>query len=173
MSVHGRLSRPIRRCIVRMDRKTRNADLRIRCRLVLKMADGMSAHAAARAVGCAPCTAWRVATRFKSEGESGCSIVGPKTDRSRWTTTCAAGSCRSCSGTLAITASDAAIGRWKFGARGAVEDARNASPSCEPWRRIGLIVKSCSSPMRSTCTRTRASAPTDAARDSALRRDCQ
>jgi transposase len=71
MFVHGRLSRPLRRRIIRMDRQARNPDLRIRCRLVLKMAGGLSAHAAALAVGCAPSTGWRVAARFRAEGESG------------------------------------------------------------------------------------------------------
>jgi transposase len=71
MFVHGRLSRPIRRRIIRMDRQARNADLRIRCRVVLKMAEGLSAHAASLAVGCAPSTGWRVAARFRAEGESG------------------------------------------------------------------------------------------------------
>ncbi len=67
----GRLSRPIRRRIIRASQKTRNADFRIRCRLVLKMAEGLSAHAAAMALGCAPSTAWRVALRFRAEGEQG------------------------------------------------------------------------------------------------------
>lgn len=71
MFVHGRLSRPIRHRIIRVDRKTRNADLRIRCRVVLKVAEGTSTHSAALALGCAPSTAWRAVARFKAEGESG------------------------------------------------------------------------------------------------------
>jgi transposase len=70
MLVHGRFSRPLRRRIIRLDRTTRNPDLRIRCRVILKMASGMSARAAALAVGCAPSTAWRVGRRFEVEGES-------------------------------------------------------------------------------------------------------
>lgn len=71
MFVHGRLPRPVRRRIIRLDRKTRNSDLRIRCRLVLKMDGGLSARAAALEVGCAPSTAWRVRRRLQEEGESG------------------------------------------------------------------------------------------------------
>lgn len=71
MFVHGRLPRPVRRRIIRLDRKTRNSDLRIRCRVVLKVAEGQSARAAALALGCAPSTAWRACRRFQEDGESG------------------------------------------------------------------------------------------------------
>ena len=37
-----RLDRPMRRRLVRLDRKTRDADLRIRCRVLLKVAEGRS-----------------------------------------------------------------------------------------------------------------------------------
>lgn len=48
------LPRAERRRLERLDRKTREADLRIRCRIVLNVAQGRSARAAAEEVGCAP-----------------------------------------------------------------------------------------------------------------------
>ncbi|MBK8233560.1 MAG: hypothetical protein IPK72_24025 [Candidatus Eisenbacteria bacterium] len=59
------------------------------------MAEGLSAHAAAMALGCAPSTAWRVALRFRAEGGRACSIGGRRTGRSRSTKTFAAESSRS------------------------------------------------------------------------------
>ena len=64
-----RLDRPTRRWLVWIDRKTRDADLRIRSRVLLKVHAGASPHAAARALGCAPSTAWRMVARFKEWGE--------------------------------------------------------------------------------------------------------
>jgi len=65
-----RLRRAVRLWLRRLDRKTRDADLRIRCRVLLKVAAGLSRHAAARAVGCAPSSAWRMVTRWEQEGEA-------------------------------------------------------------------------------------------------------
>ena len=65
------LARPTRRRLVRLDRDTRDADLRIRCRVVLKVTEGMSCTAAARALGCAPSTAARIVARFRRHGEAG------------------------------------------------------------------------------------------------------
>jgi len=65
-----RLGRPTRRRVQKLDRKTRDADLRVRCRVILEVADGMSRHAAALAVGCAPSTAWWIVDRFVSGGEA-------------------------------------------------------------------------------------------------------
>jgi transposase len=53
-----------------LDRKTRDAEVRVRCRVLLKVAAGMTRHAAARAIGCAPATAWRIVARFETHGEA-------------------------------------------------------------------------------------------------------
>jgi transposase len=71
MAIPWSLSRPTRRRLVRLDRKTRDADLRIRCRVVLKVAEGVSCRAAARALGCASSTAARIVARFRHHGEAG------------------------------------------------------------------------------------------------------
>jgi transposase len=71
MSVQLSLARPTRRRLVRLDRATRDADLRIRCRVVLKVATGLSCRAAARALGCAFSTAARIVARFRHHGEAG------------------------------------------------------------------------------------------------------
>ena len=68
MRIH--LVRPVRRRLTRLDRKTRDADLRIRCRVLLKVAEGRSLNAAARELGCAPATAWRIVARFAVQGEA-------------------------------------------------------------------------------------------------------
>lgn len=65
------LARPTRRRRVRLDRKARNADLCIRCRVVLKVADGRSSTEAARTLGCAPSTAARNLARYRRHGETG------------------------------------------------------------------------------------------------------
>jgi transposase len=65
-----RLSRAVRRRLQRLDRKTRDADLRVRCRVVLKVAQGLSARSAAREVGCVPSTAARIVAAFLAEGEA-------------------------------------------------------------------------------------------------------
>ena len=71
MSAQLSLARPTRRRLVRLDRDTRDADLRIRGRVVLKVTEGMSCTAAARALGCAASTAARIAARFRRHGEAG------------------------------------------------------------------------------------------------------
>jgi len=65
------LPRAERRRLERLDRQTRDADLRIRCRIVLKVAQGRSARAAAEEVGCAPSTGARIVARYRVEGEAG------------------------------------------------------------------------------------------------------
>lgn len=65
-----RLRRPTRLWLRRLDRKTRDAELRVRCRVLLKVASGMTRHAAAAAIGCAPATAWRIVARFAAHGEA-------------------------------------------------------------------------------------------------------
>jgi transposase len=64
------LNRPIRRRLQKLDHKTGNADVRVRCRVLLKVSQGMSRHAAAGAVGCVPSTAWQIVNRFLLLGEA-------------------------------------------------------------------------------------------------------
>jgi len=49
--------RTTRMWLTRLDRKARDADLRVRCRVLLQVHAGKSPHAAARAIACAPWTA--------------------------------------------------------------------------------------------------------------------
>jgi transposase len=65
-----RLRRATRLWLRRVDRKTRDAQVRVRCRVLLKVASGMSRNAAAREVGCAPSTAVRIVARFEAHGEA-------------------------------------------------------------------------------------------------------
>ncbi len=65
-----RLGRPVRRRLQRLDRKTRDADIRVRCRVLLKVEQGLTRHAAALEIGCAPSTAWRIVNRFLLIGEA-------------------------------------------------------------------------------------------------------
>ena len=71
MAVQLSLARPTRRRLGRLDRATRDADLRIRCRVVLKVAEGMSCREAAHGLGCASSTAARIVARFRRHGEAG------------------------------------------------------------------------------------------------------
>ena len=64
------LKRSARRRIQKLDRRSASADQRIRCRVVLKVATGLSCNAAARELGCAPSTAVRIVARFETEGEA-------------------------------------------------------------------------------------------------------
>jgi len=81
MAAQLSLARPTRRRLVRLDRKTGNPDLRIRCRIVLKVAAGMSCAEAARALGCAPSTAARSVARFRWHGEAG--LIDGRSDNGR------------------------------------------------------------------------------------------
>ena len=65
-----RLRRATRLWLTRLDRKARDADLRVRCRVLLKVHAGKSPHAAAREIGCAPWTACRIVAQFLSGGEA-------------------------------------------------------------------------------------------------------
>jgi transposase len=65
-----RLPRACRRRLERLDRTTRDADLRVRCRVILKVNQGLSARAAARQIGCVPSTAARIVARFLEEDEA-------------------------------------------------------------------------------------------------------
>ena len=64
-----RLSRATRKWLGRLDRKTRDADLRLRCRVLLKVHAGQNPHHAAHEIGCHPATAHRIVARFRSCGE--------------------------------------------------------------------------------------------------------
>ena len=64
------LNRPARRRVQKLDRRAATADQRIRCRVVLKVAAGLSCNAASRELGCAPSTAVRIVARFQTEGEA-------------------------------------------------------------------------------------------------------
>jgi transposase len=63
------LARAERRRIQKLDRKTRDGDVRVRCRVVLKVASGASRRRAAQDVGCVPSTAWQIVTRYLQKGE--------------------------------------------------------------------------------------------------------
>ena len=64
------LKRPARRRLQKLDRKRPSADVRVRIRVILKVAAGLSCNAAAREVGCVPSTAVRIVARFVREGEA-------------------------------------------------------------------------------------------------------
>ncbi len=64
------LDRVSRRRVTKLDRRTRDAHLRIRCRVLLKVSQGLSRRAAARELGCAPSTAWWIVERFRVRGEA-------------------------------------------------------------------------------------------------------
>jgi len=64
-----RLRRATRLWLTRLDRKARDADLRVRCRVLLKVHAGQSPHRAAREIGCHPATACRIVARFAADGE--------------------------------------------------------------------------------------------------------
>jgi transposase len=65
------LHRTARRRLEKLDRKRPGADTRVRIRVILKVAEGLSCNAAARDVGCVPSTAVRTVARFRREGEAG------------------------------------------------------------------------------------------------------
>ena len=64
------MKRATRLWLRRLDRKTRDAELRVRCRVLLKVAAGKTRNAAAREVGCVPSTAVRIVARFEAQGEA-------------------------------------------------------------------------------------------------------
>ena len=67
---HGfRLARPARLWLRRLARKTREAGVRVRCSVLLKVHSGMSCAAAARALDCAPSSAARMVARYRRRGE--------------------------------------------------------------------------------------------------------
>jgi len=70
MSTKLSLKRPARRRLRKLDRKRPSADVRVRIRVILKVAAGLSCNAAAREVGCVPSTAVRIVARLLREGEA-------------------------------------------------------------------------------------------------------
>ena len=52
MNARLSLQRPVRRRVQKLDRRSKSADQRIRCRVVLKVAAGRSCNAASRELGC-------------------------------------------------------------------------------------------------------------------------
>jgi transposase len=70
MTARVTLHRTTRRRLEKLDRKRPDADTRVRIRVILKVAAGLSCNAAARAVGCVPSTAVRTVARFAREGEA-------------------------------------------------------------------------------------------------------
>ncbi len=69
MSAGWVLDRPRKRRIEKRCRKTRDARVWVRGRVVLLVAQGLSVAAAARVVGCYPAAAWRMVARFREHGE--------------------------------------------------------------------------------------------------------
>ncbi len=71
MTAKLQLDRGARWRLKKLDRKHRHdADTRVRVRVILKVAAGLSCNAAAREVGCVPSTAVRTVARFAIEGEA-------------------------------------------------------------------------------------------------------
>jgi transposase len=62
------LPRQTRRGLTILARKTRDADLRVRARILLKIHEGKSGNQAAKELGCAPSTTSRIVARFQAEG---------------------------------------------------------------------------------------------------------
>jgi transposase len=65
-----RLQRPMCRRVQKLDRRSSCPDQRIRCRVVLNVAAGLSCNTAARELGHAPSTAVRIGLRFERDGEA-------------------------------------------------------------------------------------------------------
>jgi transposase len=55
----------------KLDRRRPDADVRVRIRVIQKVASGLSCNGAAREVGCVPSTAIRTVARYEREGEAG------------------------------------------------------------------------------------------------------
>jgi len=64
------LDRPRKRRLEKFGRKTRDARVWVRCRVVWLVAQGLSLAAAARLVGVHPAAAWRMVARFREHGEA-------------------------------------------------------------------------------------------------------
>lgn len=64
------LTRHARRRIERLGRRTRDAQQRVRCFVVLKVAGGKTRRGAALDLDCAPSTAWVIVDRFRQWGEA-------------------------------------------------------------------------------------------------------
>lgn len=64
------LGRPRKRRLEKFGRKTRDARVWVRCRVVLLVAQGLRIAAAARLVGLHAAAAWRIVARFRAHGEA-------------------------------------------------------------------------------------------------------
>ena len=85
MGVPLLIYRAERRRLQRISRKTKDAGLLVRCRVILKVTSGCSARQAAREIGCVPSTAWQIVTRYRLGGEASlidrrCENGSPKID---------------------------------------------------------------------------------------------
>jgi hypothetical protein len=58
------LPRQTRRGLATLARNTRDADLRVRARILLRIHEGKSGNRGAKEFGCAPSTTSRIAARF-------------------------------------------------------------------------------------------------------------
>ena len=65
------LPRPVKRRLQRTVKKTKDAELRDRCRIILLYNEGLGCNAIAEKVGRVPATVVRVANRFLRDGEDG------------------------------------------------------------------------------------------------------
>ena len=72
------LCRAARRRLQKLDRRRPDADVRVRIRVIQKVASGLSCNGAAREVGCVPSTAIRTVARYEREGEAG--LLDHRTD---------------------------------------------------------------------------------------------
>ena len=66
-----KLDRRVKRRLQRTMKKTKDAELRDRCRIILLYNEGLGCNAIAEKVGRVPATVVRVANRFRTEGEDG------------------------------------------------------------------------------------------------------
>jgi len=72
------LNQATRRRLLRRARKTRDANERVRCLILLRVRQGLTRAAAARQLGCHPSTAGRIVARFQEQGEA--SLIDGRSD---------------------------------------------------------------------------------------------
>ena len=68
MQLSVRLNHRTRQLISWLSKKTRDADMRVRCQILLKIHQGQSGNSAATALGCVPSTTSRIVARFREVG---------------------------------------------------------------------------------------------------------
>ena len=71
MKLSLKLNHRARRLVRWLSQSTQDADMRIRCRILLKIDEGMSGNTAALQLGCAPSTTSRTVARFREVGIAG------------------------------------------------------------------------------------------------------